>query len=47
MLVENLVNEGLISSCAVASLAVQQTMSETSKINNAAGVEGLRIDVLV
>lgn len=45
MLAENLVNEGLVSSCAFASLGVPQKMSETNKIKNAADVVGRRIDV--
>jgi len=45
MLADNLVNDGRVSSCAIAGLAIPQKMSETNKINNAAGVEGLSIDV--
>ena len=47
MLADNLVNDGWVSSCAIAGLAIPQKMSETNKINNAAGVEGLGIDVPV
>ena len=44
MLSENLVNEGLISSCAAANFAVPQKMNETNR-NKAAGVGNRRIDV--
>ena len=38
MFLENLVNEGLISSCAFASLAVPLKMNESNRIKRAAGV---------
>jgi hypothetical protein len=45
MMAFNLLNYRCVSSCAIAGLAIPQKMSEPNKINNAAGVEGLRIDV--
>jgi len=44
MLAENLVNDGLISSCAIASLDIPHRMSETNRIK-AAGVGDRRIGV--
>jgi hypothetical protein len=44
MLADNLVNDGWVSSCAVASFAVPQKMNETNR-TTAVDVGNRRIDV--